>query len=63
MLRRVSTMSAAARGRLRSIMHSAWSVFRGGRVVSFSMALRIAWRLDKGQVSPWNFQNYLRKKR
>lgn len=40
----------AWRARLSSIMHNAWTFFKRG-LLSFSLSLKIAWKLDKREVT------------
>ncbi|MDR6194724.1 hypothetical protein [Siphonobacter sp. SORGH_AS_0500] len=42
-------MKASLRNRLSSIMHKAWTLFRNG-IVSFSLSLKLAWKIDKNQI-------------
>lgn len=54
-------MKFAWRETLRSIMNTAWSLFRRG-MLNLSVSLRVAWRLQRREISMEDVRKTLRRR-
>lgn len=59
MVRRISDVW---RARLSNIMRKAWTFYKNG-IVSFSLSLKLAWQVDKGQITMVNLNKFFKKSR
>lgn len=48
------------RARLSSIMKDAWRFFRNG-IVSFSLSLKLSWKVAKGEITTTQIKKMLKK--